>query len=139
VSVTPASFRQHYREFSDPQAYSDFAIEMHAGMALKFLNARRWADSLDFAVGLWIAHFLAMERPDQKAAAIGGTPGQVKGIQTSKSVDKVSGSYDAASVSLDNQGFWGLTRYGLQLYKFALMMGAGGVQLGLPVRGRRPF
>lgn len=130
MALTPASFRQQYPEFTDPGDYSDAAITLHLGVAVSMLDPVRWDSAIDLGVGLWVAHFLVLSRRDQLAANAGGAPGAAQGMLTSKTVDKVSASYDAASISLEDQGFWGMTTYGMRLLKFARMMGAGGAQLG---------
>jgi hypothetical protein len=60
------------------------------------------------------------------AAAAGGVN---SGIQTAKSVDKVSASYDA-SATLDRTPVSGTTRHGSEFWEYLMMFGAGAVQLG---------
>lgn len=79
---------------------------------------------------LFVAHHLTLDARDAAAVAAGGVPGELKGPAASKSVDKVSVSYDTKAVTFEDQAFWNLTRFGIQLYNLARLIGAGGVQLG---------
>ncbi|ECC3368559.1 TPA: DUF4054 domain-containing protein, partial [Escherichia coli] len=49
--------------------------------------------------------------------------------QSSKSVDKVSVSYDTSATLNPDAGFWNNTRYGAEFYQLITMFGAGGRQL----------
>lgn len=137
MTVTVASFRQKYPEFSDPGAERDLDIQNLITLAVGdpannlsgMLNAQRWGSQLDYGVGLFVAHYMALSVRDRLTALAGGIPGEVKGPTTSKAVDKVSVSYDTQAVSLTDMGFWGLTTYGLRFIQFARMVGAGGLQL----------
>jgi hypothetical protein len=127
--VTSATLRAQFPEFTDPVAYTDAAIALWLSVAVLLLDPDRWDTLLDTGTTLFICHHLALAARDQQVAAAGGIPGAVQGILTAKAVDKVSASYDAQSVLLDDAGFWNLTSYGIQFLTFARMFGAGGVQL----------
>ena len=124
-----ATFRADFPEFADTTAYPNGQVNFWIAAASKLLNADRWADMLDLGAELFTAHHLTIGKRDQTAAAAGGIPGQVQGIQTSKAVDKVSASYDASAIAYDNAGFWNATSYGMRFFQLARMVGAGGVQL----------
>ena len=112
--VTPASFRAFFPEFANTGTYTDVQINQYIAFALRRLPADSWGDDLDDGVTLFVAHWLTVSARDQAAAAAGSQPGGIEGAIASMSVDKVSVSYDAASVGLENAGFWGLSSYGLR-------------------------
>lgn len=64
------------------------------------------------------------------AAAAGGVNSNgAAGVVSSKSVDKVSVSYDVSGVINPDAGFWNSTAYGREFYWWWSMFGAGGRQL----------
>ncbi|PSY57320.1 DUF4054 domain-containing protein [Escherichia coli] len=66
---------------------------------------------------------------DSRAMLAGGPGGSTNGVQSSKSVDKVSVSYDISATLNPDAGFWNNTRYGAEFYQLITMFGAGGRQL----------
>ena len=135
--MTPELFRSIFREFAEPDTAPDDAINFYTELAQTFLNGsnssvgNRWDDtSLNYGIGLFIAHHLALSQRAVATAAAGGVPGEVKGPSTAKAVDKVSQSYDTKAVTWENEAFWNSTQYGIRLIDLARMFGAGGVQLG---------
>lgn len=122
-------FRQDFPEFTDPVKYPDSAVNLWLDLASKTLPADRWCDYLDIGMELFTAHNLALAAGNQATAAVGGTPGQVKGPLTTKQVDKVSASYGAYLAALNDGGFFNLTTYGIQFLQLARMIGSGGIQL----------
>lgn len=136
--ITPASFRQLFRAFGDAGDYPDLAIGTYITIGTSFLTgsamfgASRWGSNLDYAMSLFVAHHLALDKRDEQAAANGAVPGEVRGPASAKTVDKVSVSYDTNAVTFENEAFWNQTRYGINLLQLAMMAGAGGIQLGLP-------
>ena len=129
MALTPARVRQLYRQFDDPGVYDDFVINTYLSFAVGMLNPSRWGNQLDFATGLFVAHHLTLRARDELTIQAGGLPGAVQAPIASKSVDKVSISFDVGAVSLADEGFWGSTMYGKQLYNLARMFGSGGLQL----------
>src|SRR5690348_10367776 len=136
--MTPESFRQIFREFAEPDTAPDDSITFYITLAQNFLNGstssvgQRWdATSLDYGIGLFVAHHLALSQRAIATAAAGGVPGDVKGPSTAKAIDKVSQSYDTKAVTWENEAFWNQTMYGIRLIDLARMFGAGGVQLGV--------
>lgn len=129
MAVTAASFRQQFNEFANPDLYSDFAINSWVTLALLMLDPARWDVMLDYGTSLFVAHRLALARADVLASLVSGTPGAPKGVLTSKSIDKVSASYDAASITLEGAGQYNMTRYGIELWQLMGQMGAGGLQI----------
>lgn len=123
------TFRQQFPEFSDPARYSNAVLDFWAGIAGALVNPDRWAQLSDYGVSLFVAHHLVIARRNEEAEAAGGTAGEVKGPLTSRTVDKVSNSYDAGKATLTNAGFWNMTSYGVRFYQLVRMIGGGGVQL----------
>lgn len=130
MTVTAASFRTHYPEFVDSAVYTDSQIGYYLTIAVLLLNANRWKSLLDVGCELFIAHNLALEAIAQKTSAAGGVPGAMSGVVASKSVDKVSVSYDTSASIMPNAGHWNLTIYGARYIKLMRMFGAGPLQVG---------
>ncbi|GAA5786134.1 DUF4054 domain-containing protein [Chitiniphilus shinanonensis] len=122
-------FRTGFPEFASTSIYPTATIDFWLGLGEKMLPPDRWCDLLDHGLELFTAHHLALGASNQRAAAVGGVPGQVKGPATSKSVDKVSAGFDSGAVTLTDGGFWNLTTYGIEFLQLARMVGAGGIQL----------
>ncbi len=132
MAVTPASFRADFPAFGDPTRYPDSSVAFWTTVALKFLNADRWGDALDVGTELFVAHNLVLEFQAQTASSNGAAPGMSQGMVNSKSVDKVSVGYDTGSAAELDAGHWNLTIYGQRYVRMSRMMGAGGIQLGVP-------
>lgn len=60
---------------------------------------------------------MALRAVDNRAAAIGGGGGANSGVVSSKSVDKVSVSYDSSATMNPDAGFWNNTRYGAEFWQ----------------------
>jgi hypothetical protein len=127
--MTPVDFRTIFPEFADPAKYTDASIEFWMGIAASLVNPDRWGVLTDQGIALVTAHHLVLAQRDQATAGVGGAPGEVKGPTASKSVDKVSVSYDTGAVALSDAGFWNMTTYGVRFMTIARAMGAGGMQL----------
>jgi hypothetical protein len=67
-----------------------------------------------------------------RGMAVGTAGGVNSGIQTAKSVDKVSASYDAAQLWTLMPVSGTTSRYGSEFWEYLMMFGAGAVQLGTP-------
>jgi hypothetical protein len=124
-----ATFRQDFPEFADATAYPDAEVGFFLSLAEQLLPECRWGTIWPYAVALFTAHQLTVARRNQQTASAGGAPGGVSGPTTAKAVDKVSVSYDAAAVTLEDGGFWNMSTYGIQFLQWARMFGAGGIQL----------
>lgn len=127
--MSATTFREHFPEFGDDAVYPDAQVNFFLGLGLSLLNADRWGDSLGYGLELFTAHHLALSARDQAAAEAGGVPGVATGPQSSKSVDKVSVSYDTGATTYEGAAFWNMTSYGIRFYQLARLMGAGGIQL----------
>jgi hypothetical protein len=123
--IDPAAFRQKYPEFNDPVIYSNDVIAIWADVAAALVNVDRWGNLAQYGMELVTAHHLVISQRDADDAEIGKEPGKVIGVQTAKTVDKVSGSYDASRVTSEGADFWNMTTYGVRYYRFVKMMGAG--------------
>jgi len=127
--MTPAEFREAFPEFADTTKYPDSQVEFWMTVAVSLVNPERWGVLTDNGIALVTAHHLVIANQDQSVATASGTPGEVKGATASKSVDKVSVSYDTKSVTIDGAGFWNMSKYGIRYITLAKMFGAGGLQL----------
>lgn len=129
-SYTLADFYDFYPQFEGQ--VPETVIQSFINLASANINKERWHDSWAFGMALFIAHFLTLyvktcgteDDPLTNLAS-----GNVRGIQTSKSVDGVSISYDVSAVltELDGWGSYKLTEYGIQLLTMARLLGKGGM------------
>ncbi len=85
----------------------------------------------DFAMELFVAHQLVLEKQAIDAANRGGDPGTKIGIQTSKGVGGVSVSYDVSAMVEKDAGYWNQTLWGMRFIKLARFVGSGPIQLGI--------
>lgn len=123
------TFRAQFTEFADATAYPDAQVTFWLGIAANRVDPCAWGALADLGTSLFTAHNLVLAARRAKTSNVGGLPGQTQGVQTAKSVDKVSASYDASSTTIDGAGNWNATDYGVQFWQYAEMMGAGGLQL----------
>lgn len=123
-------FRTDFPEFTDTTLYPTSTVTFWLSVASMSLPSDRWGVWLDLGQELFTAHHLVLSAQSVADASLGITPGGVDGPATAKAVDKVSVSMDAAAVTLEDGGFWNMTRYGIQLLQFARMCGSGGIQFG---------
>ena len=131
MTITVQQLRADFPEFSSTTDYTNAAIQFWLDRAYEFLNVQRWGKHLDLGAELFTAHNIAIEARAVKDASHGGIPGSQVGPLNSKSIDKVSVSYDVGSgIELD-AGHWNLTVYGTRFIRIARMMGAGPLQIGI--------
>ena len=135
MTVTVASFRTSFTEFSNATTFTDPDIQFWLNYALLLLNANRWKAMLDLGLQLFIAHNLVLEQQAKTAAANGAPSGLSSGTISAKSVDKVSISYDTNSAQEKDAGQWNLTIYGTRYYRLMRMFGAGPIQVGVGYSG----
>lgn len=124
-----STLREHFPEFADDTLYPDGSVDFWFTVSDRALSLAVWGDLWDQGCELYVAHHLAIAARDQLAAEVGGIPGEVRGPQTAKSVDKVSVSFDAGAVTHQDAGFWNMTTYGIRFYNLVRIVGAGGIQL----------
>ena len=132
MTVTAASFRTAFPEFSDTSVYPDPEVNFWLTLSPNLLDANRWGALFDFGQQLFMAHNLSISFNSKAAAAAGGNPGAIVGTVTSGSVDKVSYSRDASSAMDPKNGHWNLSSYGLRYIQLARTIGAGPIQIGVP-------
>lgn len=130
MTVTASSFREHFTAFASETDFPTPLVEYWLAIAVKLVNADRWGDLTDMGVELFAAHNLVLDRRANEEGAAGGSPGMSTGVASSKSVDKVSVSYDTSTGVEEGAGHWNLTIYGTRFVRFSRMMGAGPVQVG---------
>jgi hypothetical protein len=128
VTLSVTDFRVAYNEFANASDFPDASVQQWLNVGYKLVRADAWDDILDVGVGLFTAHYLVLMYRDTLSASR-GLFGQVAGIVSSKSVDKVSVSYDTATASISDAGHWNQSSYGLRYYQLMMMMGVGGIQL----------
>lgn len=126
MSVTPASFRTHFPEFTVAK-YPDTVVQFWIDLAVKMLVVSRWDTVLDQGIELYVAHNLAVG--SAVSASGGSTVGGGGGPVSSKTVDKVSVTYDVSSVAIEDGGDWNATSYGRRFLQLSRMIGAGAIQL----------
>lgn len=130
---TPDQFRALFPQFADTTKYPDAIINARLAMADALMSESRFgAEVFPYVVGLFIAHYMALYAADQRSMAVGAAGGANSGVQTSKSVDKVSVGYDASMTMNPDAGFWNNTRYGSEFWEYLMIFGAGAIQLGVP-------
>ncbi|ATM85070.1 DUF4054 domain-containing protein [Yersinia frederiksenii] len=126
---TPAQFRTDFPQFENEARYTNTAIQFRLSLADNLLDENLLGNMFPYLVELFVAHYMTLQAKDMQSAALGGASGATNGVAASKSVDKVSVSYDNSATLNPDAGFWNFTRYGAEFYQIILMFGAGGRQL----------
>ena len=127
---TVSDFRALFPQFADTTKFPDARVAARLAVADRLLNESvTGPDLFPYFCGLFVAHYMALDAADNRSVAAGGAGGANSGILTSKSVDKVSMSYDASMTMDPNAGFWNNSRYGSEFYEYLMIFGAGGIQL----------
>jgi hypothetical protein len=130
TTLTPTQFRLDLTAFADATAYPDAVINLYLQAAIAALNLPRFGAFASLAVEFMTAHYLVLDKQDDRAAAAGGVPGVNAGMISSKSVGPVSIGMDGGSSAEDDGGHWNLTTYGRRYLRLAREAGAGPLQLG---------
>jgi len=131
MTVNVAQFRADLQEFSSTSMYPNSGVTFWLSFAYRMINANRFGSETDIAAELFTAHFITLEARDVLVASSGGIPGTNMGVISSKSVDKVSISYDTGAGTEAGAGHWNLTTYGTRFMWMVSMFGAGPIQLGV--------
>lgn len=126
---TVQQFRTDFPQFSSATLYSDAQVLFRLNLADIQLDQNRLGRMFPYMVELFVAHYLTLQAGDDRSAAMARAGGSNSGVVSSKSVDKVSVSYDNSSTLNPAAGFWNNTRYGAEFYQTICMFGAGGRQL----------
>jgi hypothetical protein len=91
----------------------------------------------DFAIQMWVAHQVVLEKQALAAAATGGDPGTKIGIISNKSVNGASMGFDVGAIAggkmQENAGYYNSTIYGMRFYRLMKVRGAGPIQVGIGV------
>lgn len=126
---TVQQFRTDYPEFANETRYPDAIINRALRQADLTLDQNVQLDQFVFLAELFTAHYTELGGRTLAASAIGGVNSGGGGVLTSKSVDKVSASYDVSGIVDPDAGFWNNTGYGREFFWWWSMYGAGGRQL----------
>lgn len=126
---TVSDFRRDFPQFADTTKYPDPVIQFRLNLADTLIDGSAMGDMLPYLVELFVAHYMVLYAADSASEAVGGAGGASSGVVASKSVDKVSVSYDNSSTLNADAGFWNYSRYGAEFYQMLMLFGYGGVQL----------
>ncbi len=126
---TVSDFRRDFPQFSDATKYPDPVISFRLNLADVLIDGSAMGDMFPYLAELFAAHYMVLHAADTAAGALGGAGGATSGVVTSKSVDKVSVSYDNGSTLNADAGFWNFSRYGAEFWQMLQMFGYGGIQL----------
>lgn len=126
---TNDQFRADYPEFEDKIRFPDASVNFYLAMADNLLNQDKFGDMFVNLAELMTAHYVELRARRTAAAKRGALNTSGGGVATSKSVDKVSVSYDVSSIIDPNAGFWNNTDYGREFFWWWEKFGAGGRQL----------
>ncbi|MBX4508232.1 hypothetical protein CF032_16310 [Klebsiella oxytoca] len=130
---TPEKFRTDFPQFADEDKYPTPMIQARLNLADVLMSEARFGEDIfPYVVELFVAHYMGLYAADMRSAAVGASGGANSGVQTSKSVDKVSVGYDASITLNPDAGFWNNTRYGSEFWEYLMIFGAGAIQLGTP-------
>lgn len=114
-----STFRETFPAFADLSVYPDARVSFQGSLADQFYGEDVWGDLQANVAMLAVAHALAMQGKS------GGSAGGVKGVVSSKSVDKVSVSYDVQAATYADAPYFNGSPYGIELYRLIRMAGAG--------------
>ncbi|WP_312384837.1 DUF4054 domain-containing protein [Atlantibacter subterraneus] len=128
-SLLPTSdqFRTDFPEFSDQNRYTNATLDFYLNQADCLLNQDVFGCQFVYLAELFVAHYAELRGKAMAGSARGVNSSG--GVLTSKSVDKVSASYDVSGIINPDAGFWNNTGYGREFFWWWLMSGAGGRQL----------
>ena len=130
---TPEKFRSDFPQFADETKFPTTMIQARLALADVLMSESRFGEDIfPYVVELFVAHYMTLYAADMRSSSVGGAGGANSGVQTSKSVDKVSVSYDASVTLNPDAGFWNNTRYGSEFLEYLMIFGAGAIQLGTP-------
>lgn len=127
---TKDDFLAMYPQFAIVQSV---VLDAYVQLAHASISKARYHDAWEMCMGFFIAHWLTLylqtlASPEDPIGKIMNA-GLAKGVQSSKSADDLSVSYDFSLVSGDMEG-WGtykMTAFGQQLVTFAKMFSMGGM------------
>jgi hypothetical protein len=124
-------FLSFYPQFED--IIPALIIQQFINIANSSVFEDWWGEMWKTAMCWFIAHFCTVYLQGTTNAGSSSAEilqaASVRGLQTSKSVDSVSISYDYSNLTQDLQGWAGFTTttYGVQFATFAKLLGKGGI------------
>lgn len=125
-----SDFRTAFPQFADTSKFPDPQVTFRLNLADILLSEKvTGTEMFPYFAELFVAHYMVLWAADSRSMAVGGAGGSTNGVQASKSVDKVSVSYDNGSTLNPDAGFWNNSRYGAEFWQLIMMFGAGGRQL----------
>lgn len=124
-----SDFRRDFPQLSDETRYPNTVIQFRLNLADTLIDGSAMGDMFPYLAELFVAHYMVLYAADTAAGALGGAGGSTSGVVTSKSVDKVSVSYDNSSTLNADAGFWNFSRYGAEFWQMLQLFGYGGIQL----------
>lgn len=125
-----SDFRTAFPQFADTSKFPDPQVIFRLNLADILLSEKvTGTEMFPYFAELFVAHYMVLWAADSRSMAAGGAGGSTNGVQASKSVDKVSVSYDTGSTLNPDAGFWNNSRYGAEFWQLIMMFGAGGRQL----------
>jgi hypothetical protein len=136
--ISYTQFVTDFPEFAVSATYPQSAFNFYQNFATIMLTAV-WGQPAtsgqpntlyDIGMEMFIAHNLALEAMNQKAAATGGIPGLSTGIASSEGAGPVNISYDTTSAIELDAGHWNLTTYGTRFVQMARMLGSAPMYIG---------
>lgn len=126
---TVNDFRRDFPQFSDDTKYPDAVIEFRLNLADMLIDGSAMGNMFPYLAELFVAHYMVLNAAGTAAGALGGAGGATSGVVASKSVDKVSVSYDNSTTLNADAGFWNFSRYGAEFWQLLMLFGYGGIQL----------
>jgi hypothetical protein len=137
--VSVLRFREDFPEFGDDKVYTNQSVQFFLDIAGVAVRPNYWGQFTVYGMELYAAHMLALrqysiQRVMDANRGAGGSgqvavPGMPMGLMQSKSVSKVSVSYDYSSSQMEGWGPWNLTQYGQWYAFYAQMVGTGGIEM----------
>jgi hypothetical protein len=137
VGAWYALFLSFFPEFSDTTLYPKTMVDAWIPPSVMQMNQYRFGDQYNLAVCLYIAHNVVLSAREYQASHSGKSiVGDTRGPTSSKSIDKVSVSYDSGASSIDGAGAYNATSYGQRLYKLIQSFASGPFYVPGPTRLR---
>lgn len=134
--VTRDTLITAFPEFGDETLYPTSQIDFWISQAYTMLPVNRFGAQIDLGVMLYVAHQITLSARAVRASATrGGVAGMNSGLMTSKSLGKVSASYDVNLTAIQGAGPWNATIYGQRFYALAKAFLAGPIYVPGVSRG----
>lgn len=115
MTISRADLVAAFPEFDTETVYPTTQIDFWIGQAVKQISEARFGASYTLAMLLFVAHNIALSAQAARAGKAGGAIG-TPGLVASKSIDKVSVSYDLTTTAAAGAGPWNATVYGQRYY-----------------------